>query len=76
MPHQRRASALGCRGRSPLAHQNQADTDGRAGQRHRREGHIIQEDAAKTIAPDLELGRQPVSNDNVSDGRVEGVAAA
>ena len=32
MPHQRRASALGCRGRSPLAHQNQAGTDGRAGQ--------------------------------------------
>ena len=29
MPHQRRASALGCRGRSPLAHQNQAGTDGR-----------------------------------------------
>ena len=32
MPHQRRASALGCRGRSPLAHQNQAGTIGRAGQ--------------------------------------------
>ena len=32
MPRQRRVSALGCRGRSPLAHQSQAGTDGRAGQ--------------------------------------------
>ena len=31
MPRQRRTSALGCRGRSPLAHQNRAGTDGGVG---------------------------------------------
>ena len=31
MPHQRRASALGCRGRSPLVHQSQAGIDGGVG---------------------------------------------
>ena len=41
----------------------------------RGSGLEVEEDAAKTVAPDLELGRQPASNDNVSDGRADGVAA-
>ena len=60
MPHQRRASALGCRGRSPLAHQNQAGTDGRLPRTSPSEPPAIPENGA-AITSLVSSGRPSVA---------------
>ena len=60
MPHQRRASALGCRGRSPLAHQSQAGTDGRLPRTSPSEPPAIPENGA-AITSLVSSGRPSVA---------------
>ena len=60
MPHQRRASALGCRGRSPLAHQNQAGTDGRLPRTSPSEPPAIPENDAAITSP-VSSGRPSIA---------------
>ena len=60
MPHQRRASALGCRGRSPLAHQSQAGIDGGLPKTSLSEAPAIPENDAVITSP-VSSGRPSVA---------------
>ena len=60
MPHQRRASALGCRGRSPLAHQSQAGIDGGLPKTSLSEAPAIPENDAVITGP-VSSGRPSVA---------------